>query len=152
MTRLGPAGLLIRLDATEAVIEKEVLAPVFGGVRCQTSFSSGRGGSGQLTTGGIEPDEHPDVAALRELGEETGLVGRISRELWTLQHADRTAHYYLTTVDTTGTMRLDGPELASASPDNSYEPAWVSLSELDSMNLQPVVIWPLLEALVDKTP
>lgn len=105
-----------------------------------------------LPGGGIEPDEQADAAALRELQEETGLVGRISRKLWTLQHADRTAHYYLTTADTTDTMRVGGPELVSMSSDNTYEPAWIPMSELESTNLQPVEIRPLLEALVDKTP
>lgn len=105
-----------------------------------------------LPGGGVEPDEQSDAAALRELEEETGLVGRISRKLWTLQHTDRTAHYYLVTADTTGTMRLGGPELVSMSSDNTYEPAWIPLSELDSMNLQPVEIRSLLEVLVDTTP
>lgn len=49
------------------------------------------------------------------------------------------------TADTAGTMRLGGPELVSMSLDNTYEPAWILLSELDSTNLQPVEIRSLLK-------
>ncbi|BAK35811.1 hypothetical protein MLP_27970 [Microlunatus phosphovorus NM-1] len=63
-----------------------------------------------LPGGGVEPNEQPADSALRELQEETGLVGQIDRKLWTVEHPDRVAHYYLTTVNTSAGMRLGGPE------------------------------------------
>jgi 8-oxo-dGTP diphosphatase len=76
------------------------------------------------------------------LSEESGLRGRIIRALWTLQHPDRRAHYYL--VSAHGPLRLGGPELALQSPTNQHRPAWVPVSEVARANLQPVELAPLL--------
>lgn len=100
-----------------------------------------------LPGGGVEPNEQPADSALRELQEETGLVGQIDRKLWTVEHPDRVAHYYLTTVNTSAGMRLGGPERERMSLANTYEPTWIQLGDLDPMNLQPVEIRPLLIAL-----
>src|SRR6478672_608849 len=64
--------------------------------------------------GGVEPGEAPDVAVLRELAEETGLTGTVLRSLWTVEHDDRRAHYFLVEVES-GRLRLGGPEALAQS-------------------------------------
>jgi ADP-ribose pyrophosphatase YjhB (NUDIX family) len=50
-----------------------------------------------LPGGGVEAGETAAEAALRELHEETTLVGEIDRLLWTGQHNNRPACYFLMT-------------------------------------------------------
>ncbi|WP_313716185.1 NUDIX domain-containing protein [Arsenicicoccus bolidensis] len=57
-----------------------------------------------LPGGGVEQDEAPADAALRELLEETSLNGQIVRHAASLDHQDRRAHYYL--VRASGQPRL----------------------------------------------
>ena len=90
-----------------------------------------------LPGGGVEPGETPRETALRELAEETGLQGRVSGHLATIDHQDRRAHYFRVVVDRRP-LALGGPERIAASAENRYRPAWVALARLDELNLQPL--------------
>jgi 8-oxo-dGTP diphosphatase len=96
-----------------------------------------------LPGGGVEDGESGPDAALRELNEETGLSGRTVRELWTIHHLDRVAHYYRV-LTASGPLELTGPELELQSPTNQHRPEWIQLSELEDANLQPAEVRPLL--------
>jgi 8-oxo-dGTP pyrophosphatase MutT (NUDIX family) len=96
-----------------------------------------------LPGGGVKPDEAPRDAVLRELAEETGLSGVVVRELWTLEHRDRRAHYFLVAAPH-GPMAVAGPEALRQDASNSYTPDWVSLDELDAVDLQPAEVRHLL--------
>jgi 8-oxo-dGTP pyrophosphatase MutT (NUDIX family) len=86
------------------------------------------------------------VAVLRELREETGLTGSVTRRLWTLDHDGRVAHYFLV-VAAPGVLVLGGPEAVRQSDDNTYRPHWLPISQLGENNLQPEELRPLLSGL-----
>jgi 8-oxo-dGTP diphosphatase len=87
-----------------------------------------------LPGGGVEEDEDASCAAIRELHEETGLSGRVVRHLATIDHPDRTAHYFLLEV-VPGPMRVGGP--GAEAPSNRYSPEWVPLSALEQEPIVP---------------
>jgi len=89
--------------------------------------------------GGVEEGESAAAAVVRELREETSLVARVDRLLWTLEHDDRTASYFLMT-DVRSTPLLSGPEAEAHCSENSFELTWARLDQLDLLNLQPVEI------------
>ena len=91
-------------------------------------------------------DETLHDGALRELKEETGLSGKVLRPPWTLQHDDRVAAYFFVAVPL-APMAMAGPEVQNMSLQNTYEPCWIRLSDLDSENLQPAAIRALIREL-----
>lgn len=103
-----------------------------------------------LPGGGIEDGETPAQACARELLEEVNLVVAVGEEVATLETLGNPEHYFAVTWRS-GEMRLgDGPEGVRHSPENSYTPAWVGLNELESVNLMPEPIRPLLTRLLER--
>ncbi|MVN85898.1 NUDIX domain-containing protein [Deinococcus sp. HMF7620] len=90
-----------------------------------------------LPGGGIEGEETPAEACVREMLEEVNLTVQVEREVLVLENLGNREHYFLVTWQG-GEMRLgDGPEGVRHSEANSYEPAWVSVEQLDAVNLVP---------------
>jgi 8-oxo-dGTP pyrophosphatase MutT (NUDIX family) len=100
-----------------------------------------------LPGGHVEEGESTEVAAVRELTEETSLTGRIDRLLWTGWHYDRPSSYFLMT-DVEGRVALSGPEAEANVPDNRFELYWAAPEEFASLGLRPQEVWEPLTALL----
>ena len=79
--------------------------------------------------GSVEPRETPAVAAVRELKEETGLVGTVDRLLVTVLNRSREEHYHLVSTDGGEPTPLD---LASG---QTLE--WVPVADLPRLPVWP---------------
>ncbi|MEU6716110.1 NUDIX domain-containing protein [Nonomuraea sp. NPDC046802] len=100
-----------------------------------------------LPGGHVEDGESPEIAAVRELHEETTLVGEIDRLLFASSHHGRPAFYFLMR-DVNGVPSLSGEEAVEHGPDNSFELRWATVAEFEQLNLYPAdVRGPLTELL-----
>jgi 8-oxo-dGTP diphosphatase len=89
-----------------------------------------------LPGGGVETNETPEAACLRELCEETGLHGTLGETLAVDPGPTGPAIYFRVKVDQRA-IRLGDPETSRMSPENHYEPRWVPMDGLHLINLVP---------------
>jgi ADP-ribose pyrophosphatase YjhB (NUDIX family) len=86
--------------------------------------------------GGIESDESPEEAALRELYEETGLRGRSASEYLRGGIQGGVHHYFLVECEDLELGPVTGPELDYAA-DDDFRAEWVAIEALPSMPVFP---------------
>jgi 8-oxo-dGTP pyrophosphatase MutT (NUDIX family) len=79
--------------------------------------------------GSVEPGKTPAMAAVRELKEETGLVGTVERLIATVLNRSREEHYYLVSIAGGEPTPLD------LAPGQSLE--WVPVADLPSLPVWP---------------
>lgn len=90
-----------------------------------------------LVGGGIEPEETPAEACAREVMEEVNLKVNVGKLIARYENMGNDEHYFLCHIEN-GEMRLgDGPEGIRNSEENWYEPRWIPLNELETINLLP---------------
>ena len=88
--------------------------------------------------GGIEEGETGGEAVVREVKEETGLVcTKVAKafEVETFEGGNLHPYYFCEVED--GQPKLGGPEAERNSPDNWYQVEWVSLGDVEKINLLP---------------
>ncbi|THF86222.1 NUDIX domain-containing protein [Deinococcus sp. KSM4-11] len=90
-----------------------------------------------LPGGGIEGEETPAEACVRELLEEVNLFVEVGPLVYRHQGLGND-EFYFQVNHVSGEMRLgDGPEAIRSSEENWYSPQWISVDRLDEVNLVP---------------
>jgi 8-oxo-dGTP diphosphatase len=96
-------------------------------------------GAWTMPGGGIEFGEHPDAAAVRELEEETGLIGEIVDVAGIFSHVYRKSTFSgggdLHFLGIIYRMRIVGGELRDEVDGTTDTCAWLSPAELASLRL-----------------
>jgi 8-oxo-dGTP diphosphatase len=107
---------------------------------CRLSDITERPGWWTLPGGGIDFGEHPEVGALRELTEETGLVGRIAALLGVESHARKfrrpdgvESDYH--SVQIVYRTEIVGGDLRHETDESTDRAAWCTRDDLASMQL-----------------
>jgi 8-oxo-dGTP pyrophosphatase MutT (NUDIX family) len=96
-----------------------------------------------LPGGGIEDGESPEVAAIRELKEETSFDITIKSLLWIIEEdvgGELRKGYYFLAKEFLGELKLGGPEATRQSEDNKYIFEWVAINTLDKILIYPEVL------------
>jgi len=92
-----------------------------------------------LPGGTVEEGESEDVAAARELYEETSIEVDLIKKLDSFVDEDGKKHYVYVSNYVSGVpkLALGSPEVAKSSKDNIYIPTWVDVTEIAD-----ITIWP----------
>ena len=90
-----------------------------------------------LPGGGIEEDETPETAIIRETKEETNLDVSVKSEPEFEIKDDFGLHYYFLAKSFSGKLELGYPEKDRHSPENSYSPEWIDAKSIASLNILP---------------
>ncbi len=91
--------------------------------------------------GGVEPDETPEQAVIREVYEESSLRVRLGKLLYELRQEDGGIQYFYLCHYVSGepTIHKASDEYkANIVGENTYQPLWVPLQDIDSLVLYPV--------------
>ena len=96
--------------------------------------------------GTIEPGEKPLEAALREMKEEIDLTFSADQlcTAFSLNNQGKEEYYFYAELCTVETPLIQGEEVQRSSPQNIYQPKWVSLQDIYSHNLRPESLKSLL--------
>ncbi|MEI8343951.1 MAG: NUDIX domain-containing protein [Candidatus Moraniibacteriota bacterium] len=86
--------------------------------------------------GTIEEGETSQLAAVREIREETGLNVEIGELFFEFDGA-RGHEYFFMAKNISGQEKLGGPESERSCEENLYELSWVSFDELPGTDLKP---------------
>lgn len=98
--------------------------------------------------GGIEANETPEQAAIREIMEETTISVTIDREVLQMRDGDNLHHIFLCNYES-GEPSLpdDAPEALLNNPDNRFRPGWFPIESISALTF---TYWqPLKQPLVD---
>ena len=85
--------------------------------------------------GGVEPNETPEQAAVRELKEETNLDITLGEKIGEFE-ADGNHQYFYIAKSWNGALKFGGEELERQSPDSVYRLEWVPLEKLNDIDLR----------------
>lgn len=85
--------------------------------------------------GGIQDNETPEVAAVRELKEEAGLTASDFQHIGDLADKDGNQQHCFLVGSWGGTLALGSPEVERQSPDNHYELEWIPIETLSTIQL-----------------
>jgi 8-oxo-dGTP pyrophosphatase MutT (NUDIX family) len=85
--------------------------------------------------GGVEPNEAPEQAAVRELKEETNLDITLGDKIGEFE-ADNNHQYFYIAKSWSGTPTFGGEELERQSPANIYRLEWMPLEKLSEIDLR----------------
>ena len=104
--------------------------------------------------GGQNPGETALQTAQREIAEELGwdIPKQDLKPAFSLYNQGRQEVYFLYQTSQTSTPTIQGEEKERSTTKNLYLPCWITLQELNSINLQPnSLLTPLLKLLQAKT-
>lgn len=87
-----------------------------------------------LPGGGVESDETPEQAAIREAKEELGVTVTIDRHLTTFENKGNIEHYYIVT-NQGGELRFKGDDHFDKSIIDAAE--WIPLASMQDFNILP---------------
>ena len=87
--------------------------------------------------GHIESGESPEIAAIRELKEETNLDAEIDF-LFLDNESNGWHNYFYMAKNIKGEARFGGEELERNNAENHYELEWIKLSKVKENNLLPL--------------
>lgn len=96
--------------------------------------------------GGVEAGERTDEAVVREVLEECSIEVQVEKLLYKQEYDDGSKQYFYLAKYISGEPQLDiiSEEFLENSPDNYYNPRWLSLAELKDTRLYPLEIRDLL--------